>query len=123
MCFIGLTPLFPERLGSVVHFNDKGCAEFLIPGIPAQNHLAVQFRQCREEPITISFPNFAEDYNIRLIRMLKFISETDRDLMLKEQLIGIVFRHINECIMVIQQGELFKCKIALCTPIGAEGYY
>ena len=28
--------------------------------------------------------------------MLELISETDRDLMLNEQLIGIIFRHINE---------------------------
>ena len=61
----------------------------------------------------ISFPNFAEDYNIRLIRMLEFISETDRYLMLDEQRIGIILRHVNECVMVIQQGESFKCKIVL----------
>ena len=96
MCFIGLTPLFPERLCSVVHFCDKGCAEFLIPWITAQDHLAVQFSQRRKEPGTISFPNLAEDYNIRLIRMLELISETDRDLMLNEQLIGIIFRHIKQ---------------------------
>ena len=113
MCFIGLTPLFPERLCSVAHFCDKGCAELLIPGITAQDHLAVQFSQRRKEPGAISFPNLAEDYNIRLIRMLEFISETDRHLMLDEQLIGIVFRYVNECIMIIQQGKSFKCKIVL----------
>ena len=45
--------------------------------------------------------------------MLEFISETNRCLMLNEQLIGIIFWHINECVMVIQQGESFKCKIVL----------
>ena len=34
-------------------------------------------------------------------------------LMLDEQLIGIILRHVNECVMVIQQGESFKCKIVL----------
>lgn len=111
MCFIRLTPLFPECLCAIVHFCDKGCAEFLIPWITAQDHLAVQFSQCRKEPGTISFPNLAEDNDIWLIRMLEFISETDRYLMLNEQLIGIIFWHINECVMVIQQGESFKCKI------------
>ena len=32
-------------------------------------------------------------------------------LMLDEQRIGIILRHVNECVMVIQQGESFKCKI------------
>lgn len=111
MCFIGLTPLFSEQLGSIIHFCDKAAAKLFISGVAAKNHLAVQFRECRKETLTISLSDFAEDNDIRLIGMLELISETDCYLMLNKQLIGIIFRNVNECVMVIKQGESFKCKI------------
>ena len=113
MCFIGLTPLFSERLGSIIHFCDKAAAKLFISGVAAKNHLTVQFRECRKETLTIPLSDFAEDNDIRLIRMLEFISETDRYLMLDEQLIGIILWHVNECVMVIPQGESVKCKLVL----------
>ena len=51
--------------------------------------------------ITISLPDFAEDDNIWLIRMLKFLAETNRHLMPDEKLISVVCRYIDECVMVI----------------------
>ena len=101
MCFIGLTPLFSERPCSVVHFRYKGIAEFRIPRITAQDHLTIQIRQCREELIPITLSQLAEDDDIPLIGMLKLLPETNGHLMLDEQLICIIFRHVNEGIVVI----------------------
>ena len=111
MSFIGLTPLSPERLCSIIHLGNKGYAERFVSGIPAQDHLAIQFRQCGKEPITIPLPDFAEDDNIRMFRMLELIAEMNRYLMPDEQLIGKVLRHVNKRVMVIPQRESFKCKI------------
>lgn len=58
--------------------------------------------------ITISLPDFAEDDNIWLIRMLKFLAETNRHLMPDEKLISVILRHVNDCVMIIQQGEAIE---------------
>lgn len=58
--------------------------------------------------ITISLPDFAEDDNIWLIRMLKFLAETNRHLMPDENLISVVCRYVDECVMVIQKGETIE---------------
>ena len=43
-----------------------------------------------------------------LIRMLKFLAETNRHLMPDEKLISVVCRYVDECVMVIQQGEAIE---------------
>ena len=53
-------------------------------------------------------PNFAEDDNIWLIRMPILLSETNRNLMPDEKLISIVCRYVDECVMIIQQGEAIE---------------
>ena len=103
MCFIELTPLFSESPCSVVHFCNKGCAELLVLGIPAQDHLVIQFRQCEEEAFSVTLSDLAENDDIRLIRVAILISKANSYLMLNEQMIGVIVRNIDESIIAVHQ--------------------
>ena len=109
--FIVSTPLFTERKSAPVHFADELPAEFIVSGISAEDHFIGKLSKRSEKSVAITLAHLAEDDDIRFIRMLKLMTKAYSYLVLDEQLIGEILRHINKRIMVIQQGKLLYCKI------------